>query len=55
MVNQSQKTTYEVLIEAGFEFVQASKMDDGRFEVILIKENQQVTLFTDEPFADNIS
>lgn len=50
MISSPQKTTYEFLIEAGFEFVHACQMDDGRFEVILIKENQQVTLLTDEVF-----
>lgn len=45
-----QKTVYESLAEGGYEFVQASPTNDGRFEVVLSKNGKTVTLLTEEPF-----
>jgi len=44
-------TAYECLINGGYEFVQSAPMEDGRFEIVLSKNEKIVTLLTDEPFA----
>lgn len=49
-IDLSRKTSYEWLIYGGYEFVQASPTDDGRFEIVLSKNGKTVTLLTEEPF-----
>lgn len=46
----TERTAFQCLIDGGYEFVQASPTDDGRFEVVLSKNGKTVTLLTEEPF-----
>lgn len=50
----SQKTAYDYLISGGYEFVQSTPMEDGRFEVVLCKNGKTVTLLTEEPFKEGM-
>lgn len=43
-------TTYEILVSAGYEFVSAVPTGDGRFEIVMIKDDRVITLITSEPF-----
>jgi hypothetical protein len=43
-------TTVQFLMEGGYEFIQAAPMEDGRFEVVMTKDDRTITLLTDEPW-----
>lgn len=49
-MQQHNPTTYDCLIAGGYEFIQATPIEDGRFEVVMTKNGRTVTLLTDEPF-----
>lgn len=46
----SQKTTYQYLIDGGYEFVQATPTGDGWFDVVFTKNGYNVILKTNESF-----
>jgi hypothetical protein len=54
-IHTKNQSSYDCLIAGGYEFIQASPMEDGRFEVIMTKNGRTITLLTDEPFVPKLS